>query len=108
MKEKIKNFFEFVKSAWVAGPRGKIGIGLLLLSLFFLVRLFYGTQNVQSFIVNAWTLNRARNELNVAQKELEHLQHHIYLLQHHSSDYVEELGLKTLNLGDPDFKELKY
>ena len=37
-------------------------------------------------------------------------QHHIYLLQHPNSspDYVEELGLKTLNMGDAEFKELKY
>ena len=110
MKEKIKNFFEFIKSAWTAGSRGKIGIVLMLLSLFFFVRLFYGTQNVQSFIVNAWHLNRERAELAGAQKQLQQIQHHIYLLQHPnaSSDYIEELGLQTLNLGDKDFKELKY
>ncbi len=110
MKEKIKNFFEFIKSAWMAGSRGKIGIVLMLLSLFFFVRLFYGTQNVQSFIVNAWHLNRERTELAAAQKQLQQIQHHIYLLQHpnSSSDYIEELGLQTLNLGDKDFKELKY
>ncbi len=110
MKEKIKNFFEFVKSAWIAGPRGKIGIVLMLLSLFFFARLFYGTQNVQGFIVNAWHLNKERAELEIAQKQLQQIQHHIYLLQHpnSSSDYIEELGLQTLNLGDKDSKELKY
>lgn len=110
MKEKIKNLFEFIKRAWVAGPRGKLGFLFVLLSLFFFVRLFSGSQNIQGFIVNAWTLNRARNELSVAQQDLKKLQQHIYLLQHpnNSSDYIEELGLKTLNLGDPEFKELKY
>lgn len=110
MKEKIKNFFAFLKSAWVSGPRGKIGIILMLLSVFFFVRLFFGTRNVQSFIINAWHLNRERAELVVAQKQLQQIQHHIYLLQHpnSSSDYIQELGLQTLNLGDADFKELKY
>jgi cell division protein FtsB len=110
MKEKIKNFFEFVKSAWFAGPRGKWGIIFMLLSLFFFVRLFCGTQNVQSFIINAWHLKQERIELANAQQQLQQTQHHIYLLQHPNSskDYVEEIGLKTLNLGDPDFKELKY
>lgn len=110
MKEKIKNFFDFVKCAWTAGPRGKIGFILMILSVFFFVRLFIGTQNVQSFVINMWNLNQAKKELTVAQDNLKQIQQHIYLLQHpnSSSDYIEELGLKTLNLGDPKFKELKY
>ena len=110
MKEKIKKFFAFTKSAWSEGPRGKIGLALMILSVFFFVRLFYGEKNLQSFIVNAWHLNRERKELAIAQSELDTLQHHIYLLQHPNSspDYIEELGLKTLNLGDAEFKELKY
>lgn len=110
MKEKIKNLFEFIKSAWVDGPRGKIGLLLVILSLFFFIRLFYGEKNLQSFVINAWHLNQERKELEIAQKELDKIQHHIYLLQHpnSSSDYIEELGLKNLNLGNPEFKELKY
>ena len=110
MKEKIKNFFVFVKNAWIEGPRGKIGLGLMILSIFFFARLFYGDNNLQSFIKNAWHLKQDRKELAVDQDKLEKLQRHIYLLQHPnaSSDYIEELGLKNLNLGDPKFKELKY
>jgi hypothetical protein len=110
MKEKIKNFFAFVKSAWIAGPRGKIGFALMILSVFFFIRLFYGEKNVQNFIMNAWHLNRERKELAIETNNLKQIQHHIYLLQHpnSSSDYVEELGLKILNLGDAEFKELKY
>ncbi len=110
MKEKIKNFFAFVKSAWVAGPRGRWGVIFMILALFFFVRLFFGAQNIQSFIINTWHLNRERVELANAQKQLQKIQHHIYLLQHpnSSSDYIQELGLQTLNLGDSDFKELKY
>ena len=110
MKEKIKNFFAFLKSAWLAGPRGKIGIILMLISVFSFARLFYGSRNIQSFIINAWHLNRDRAELVIAQKQLDQIQNHVYLLQHpnSSSDYIQELGLQTLNLGDADFKELKY
>lgn len=110
MKEKIKNFFVFMKNAWIDGPRGKIGIMLMIVSLFFFVRLFYGEKNLQSFIINAWHLNQEKKELVIEQQKLDKLQHHIYLLQHPNSspDYVEELGLKILNLGDAKYKELKY
>ena len=110
MKKKIKNFFEFAKRAWTSGSRGKIGIILMLLSMFFFIRMFCGTRNVQSFIMNAWRLNHERTELAIAQQQLKEIQHHIYLLQHpnSSSDYIEELGLRILNVGNPDFKELKY
>lgn len=108
MWEKIKNFFSFIKSAWVNGARGKWGILFMIIALFFFVRLFCGTQNIQGFVINAWHLNRDRATLESEQQKLAQIQHHIYLLQHNSDDYIEELGLKTLNLGDPEFKELKY
>ncbi len=110
MKEKIKNFFVFMKNAWIDGPRGKIGIILMIVSLFFFARLFYGEKNIQSFVMNAWHLNQEKKELAIAQQKLDKIQHHIYLLQHpnSSSDYIEELGLKTLNLGDAEYRELKY
>ena len=73
MKEKIKNFFDFLKSAWVAGPRGRWGIVFMFLSLFFFVRLFYGAQNIQGFVINAWHLNRERTELAIAQKQLQQI-----------------------------------
>lgn len=110
MWTKIKNFFGFVKSAWVAGIRGKLGVLFLIIAIFFFVRLFSGTQNIQGFVINAWHLNRNRATLALEQQKLQQIQHHIYLLQHpnNSADYIEELGLKTLNLGNSEFKELKY
>ena len=110
MKEKIKNFFAFIKSAWVEGTRGKIGLVLMILSIFFFVRLFYGTQSIQGFVMNAWRLSHERKELSVVKSDLKQIQYHIYLLQHPNSspDYIEELGLQRLNIGNPEFKELKY
>ena len=110
MNTKIKNLFIFIKNAWLGGPRGKIGFLLVIVSIFFFARLFYGEKNLQSFISNAWHLNREIKELAIAQNDLKRIQRHIYLLQHpnNSSDYIEELGLQTLNMGNPEFKELKY
>jgi len=108
MWEKIKNLFSFLKSAWVCSARGKWGILFMIVALFFFVRLFCGTQNIQGFILNAWHLHNDRATLATEQQKLKQIQHHIYLLQHNSDDYIEELGLKTLNLGNPEFKELKY
>lgn len=110
MKEKIKNFFAFLKSAWEGGPSGKFGILVFIVSLFFFVRLFVGTQNIPDYIIRITKLNHERKELALLQKDLNQIQHHVYLLQRpsSSSDYIEELGLKTLNLGNPEFHELKY
>ena len=108
MNEKIKNFFGFIKSGWSSGYRGKIGIGLIILSLFFFVRLFCGPQTLQGFIIKSWELKQNKQELEIKKQELQTLQNHHDLLLNASPDYVEELGLQKLNLGDPEFKELKY
>lgn len=110
MKEKIKNFFIFLKDAWVGGVGGKIGIALMIFSAFLFVRIFFGDTTPQSCIKTAIHLNRQEQELKIAKENLAKMKNHVYLLQHpnSSSDYIEEMGLKTLNLGDPDFKELKY
>ena len=110
MKEKIKNFFVFVKNAWIGGIRGKVGFALMIISVFFFIRLFCGDKNIQSFAMNAWRLNKEEKELVIEQKKLDKIKRHIYLLQHPNSsfDYIEELGLKVLNMGDKEFKELKY
>jgi cell division protein FtsB len=110
MKEKIKNLFIFMTNAWTTSSRGKFGIILFLVAFVFFIRIFVGNQNIQSYVINIGKLNHARRELTVLQTELKQIQHHIYLLQRPNpdSDYIEELGLKTMNLGNPEFKELKY
>lgn len=107
MKEKIKNFFGFIGAAWTGGIRGKIGILFTVFAAFMFVRIFWGEVNVQTFVINIWRLNTEQQQLAAEQEKLQSLQRHIELLQGYSADYVEELGLKYLNIGDPKIKILK-
>ncbi len=107
MKEKIKNFFGFIGRAWSGGIYGKGGVILTLFALFCLIRMFCGTVSVQNFVINIWRLSQAEQQLAAEHEKLERLNHHIELLQNYSPDYVQELGQKYLNIGDPKVKILK-
>lgn len=107
MKEKIKNFFGFIGRAWTGGRHGKIGLFLTLFSAIMFVRIFWGDVNIQRFVMNIWQLNAEQTQLATETAKLNTLNRHIELLQGYSADYVEELGLKYLNIGDPDIKILK-
>ena len=107
MKEKIKNFFGFVGRAWSGGIRGKVGILFALFAGFMFIRVFWGDVNVQKFIINIWHLRAEQQTLAEQPAELDALRRHIDLLQNYSPDYVEELGLKYLNMGPGDVKILK-
>ena len=107
MKEKIKNLFGFIGRAWTGGPRGKIGLVFVLFAIFMFIRMFVGYTNIQRFAMNIWYLNRENIELKQQKEKLNALQHHIQLLKDYSPDYVEELGLQYLNIGDARFKILK-
>ncbi len=107
MKEKIKNLFGFMGRAWSDGIYGKFGILLTAFALFMFIRMFWGDVNIQRFIINIWRLHGEQEQLITEQTKLEKIHRHIELLQGYSTDYVEELGLKYLNIGDPKFKILK-
>lgn len=107
MKEKIKNFFGFIGRAWSDGIYGKFGIVMLVFALFIFVRMFWGDVNVQKLIINVWRLHGEQEQLAAEQEKLQKIQQHIELLQGYSADYVEELGLKYLNIGDAKYKILK-
>ena len=107
MKEKIKNFFGFIGRAWTGGFRGKLGILFAIFAIFMFVRMFVGYTNVQHFVINIWHLNNENAEAKRQTAKLEELRLHIRLLRDYSPDYVEELGLQYLNIGDPKFKILK-
>ena len=107
MKDKIKNFFGFVSRAWRGGIHGKVGVFFAFFALFMFIRIFWGDVIETHFVANIWHLNTERRELVAEQNKLKTIEQHIYLLENYSPDYVEELGLKYLNIGDPEFKVLK-
>lgn len=107
MKGKIKNLFSFIGRAWTGGIYGKFGIVLFLFAFFLFVRVFWGDVNVQRFAMNIFHLRNAQEQLVAEQATLDELNRHIKLLQNYSPDYVEELGLRYLNIGDPRVKILK-
>jgi len=107
MWEKIKNLFGFIGRAWAGGIRGKIGILVAVFAGFMFIRIFWGEVNVQKFIVNIWRLNAEQQQLDAEHQQMATLSRHIQLIQEYSPDYIQELGLKYLNVGDADFKILK-
>ena len=107
VKDKIKNLFRFIGRAWRGGIRGKFGVFFAAFALFAFIRIFFGEVNVGHFVANIWHLSQERAELAQEEKKLETVRHHIHLLKNHSPDYVEELGLKYLNVGDSEFRILK-
>ena len=107
MKEKIKNFFGFLGRAWRGGLRGKAGIFLTLFALVMFGRVFFGEVTVQNFVMGIWRLDAEQQQLTSEVERQNALRRDIDLLQGYSADYVEELGLKYLNIGDPNFKILK-
>lgn len=107
MKEKIKNFFKFIGTAWAAGIRGKIGLLCGIFATFMFIGIFWGDVSIQKFVINLWRLNEEQQELTLETKKLDTIKHHIKLIENYSPDYIEELGLKYLNIGDKQIKELK-
>lgn len=79
----------------------------MIFAVFMFIRMFWGEVNIQRLIINIWRLNGEQEQLVAEQKELKAIKRHIELLQGYSADYVEELGLKYLNIGDPKVKILK-
>ena len=108
MKGKIKNLFSFIGHAWSGGIYGKFGIILAIFAFFMFIRIFWGDVNIQRFALNTWALRNAQEQLAAETATLNEINHHIKLLQNYSPDYIEELGLRYLNIGSPRVKILKY
>ena len=107
MNEKIKNLFGFLGRAWRGGIRGKAGIVCVLFAGFMFIRIFWGDVNVQKFVINIWRLHGEQATLAEETAKLDELHRHIELLQNYSPDYIDELGLRYLNIGDPKTRILK-
>lgn len=107
MREKIKNFFAFAGRAWSGGIRGKIGVLCLIFAGFMFIGIFWGDVSIQKFVINIWHLNEEQEQLVIETEKLETIKHHLYLIENNSSDYLQEMGIKYLNVGDPEIKVLK-
>jgi len=107
MKDKIKNLFSFIGRAWRGGIRGKLGVVFAIFALLAFSRILFGQMNVVKFVRTSFQLRADRTELANEKKKLDMINLHIQLLQNYSPDYVEELGLRHLNIGDAKFKVLK-
>jgi cell division protein FtsB len=80
---------------------------MTFLAIFWSIGIFTGKTTIQGFVVNIWRLNAAQEQLQTEQAKLRQLETHIELVQKNSPDYIEELGLKRLNMGDSKTKILK-
>lgn len=108
MKGKIKNLFHFIGRAWSGGTYGKFGILFATFGIFMFAGVFQGDASIQRFIVNSWKLQDAYEQRDSEQRTLNKIENHIELIKTNSPDYINELGLQYLNIGDSKLKILKY
>ena len=107
MWDKIKNFFSFLGRAWRGGRGGKVGILCALFAGFMAVQLVIGDVSIQNFVIKTVQLGRDQKQLAAEQAKLARINHQIALLQHHSPDFLEEMSLKYLNIGNPKYRIIK-
>ena len=108
MKAKIKNLFKFLGRAWSSGLYGKAGILLATFGCLMFIGLFQRDASIQNFVINTWKLGAAYEQRDSERDTLNKLEHNINLLKANSPDYIEELGLQYLNIGDAKLKVLKF
>ena len=107
MWEKIKSIAGIFVRGATGGALGFLGAAMILVSIYFLAGLFTGTTNVQNYIRNRRALGNTDAKIAELTRRLETENLHIKLLQSHSPDFISEMALKHLNLGDPKMMILK-
>ncbi|MDR1071931.1 MAG: hypothetical protein LBL21_04800 [Rickettsiales bacterium] len=107
MWEKIKSMTGILIRGTLGGWRGALGALMAGLSVYFFVGLFTGVASVQNYFKNRVALGRADEKIAVLRKQLDAENLHIELLQKHSPDFISEMALRHLNLGDPQLMILK-
>lgn len=107
MWQKIKSvLLVFVRGAF-SSWKGFLGAVMIVASIYLFTGLFTGIASVQNYIKNARALNKADDKIAAIRSELETTNRHIKLLLDHSPDFVSEMAVKYLNLGDPNAKVIK-
>jgi cell division protein FtsB len=103
MWKKIKSLLRAVFASW----QGVLGAAMTLFALYLSAGFFTGTANIQSYFRNRAALDRADAKIAALQTRLDATNHHIDLIWRHSPDFVSEMALRHLNLGDPEIMILK-
>jgi len=101
MWDKIKSALGVFFRGAFQSLSGFAGAAMVLLSLYFCFDLLTGTASLQNFIKNRRDLGRADTAIEIRQKQLDKVNMHIRLIQEHSPDFISEMALRHLNLGDP-------
>ncbi|MDR2769886.1 MAG: hypothetical protein LBB08_00370 [Rickettsiales bacterium] len=104
---KIKSAFGILFRGMFASFYGFAGAVLTAISVWLCVGLFTGAANIRSYVRNRRTLRESDAKIAALAKELAKTNMHIKLLQDHSPDFVSEMALQKLNLGDSETMILK-
>jgi cell division protein FtsB len=104
---KIKSMLGVLLRGTFGGWQGALGALMIGVSLYFSIGLFNGVASIQNYFKNRIALGRADEKIAVLQKQLDAENLHIKLLQEHSPDFISEMALRHLNLGDPKLLILK-
>ena len=107
MAKKIKSALGVFFRGMFGGWRGAVGTALIVFSLYMLAGLFNGATNIQNYIRDKRELATADARIIAARKRLDAANQHIKLMREHSPDFVSEMAMKHLNLGDPGVRILK-
>ena len=107
MLEKIKSAFAILFDGTFKSWRGFLGMAMILFSLYFLIGLFTGVASIQHYIRNLRNTKTSDTRISAKQKELSMINLHIKLIQEHSPDFVSEMAIKYLNMGDPNSSIIK-
>ena len=107
MWEKIKSMpVVFIRGAF-SGIYGFVGAALIVFSIWLWAGFFMGVSNVQNYARNLSALDAADGRIAALRERLDRTELHIKLLQDHSPDFVAEMGLTHLNIGDPAVRVVK-
>jgi cell division protein FtsB len=101
MWDKIKSAFTVFFTGMFSSMRGFLGAAMVAVSVYFFVGLFTGVASIQNYIKNLNSMHTSTSRIEAEQQKLDTINHHIKLLQEHSPDFVSEMALRHLNMGDP-------
>lgn len=107
MFEKIKSCIGIFLRGSVSGWRGIVGAALIIFSFYLCLGFFTGVTNIPNYIRNKNQLGKIDARIESTRAKLNRTNLHIQLLKEQSPDFVSEMALKHLNLGDTNLLIIK-